>query len=221
MLPRLFLFDLDGTLVDSAPDLGGAANDMLAARGRPELPLEELRVPAGHGAPALLKRAFSIERDDPRFPELRDEFLRNYVARGVSHSSVYAGVRELLEGLREMGVASGVVTNKPHELALKVCDELALTPLLATIVGVGIPGTEVKPLPGSLLKALADLGAQPEAALYAGDSTTDGLAAHAAGMPFAWVSWGCQPEAPEAGVADFIAREPADLLVWAMRRGKC
>ena len=221
MLPRLFLFDLDGTLVDSAPDLGGAVNDMLAARGLPELPLEALRAPAGHGAPALIKRAIGIERDDPRFPGLRAEFLRNYAARGVSHSPLYAGVRELLEGLKEMGVASGVVTNKPHDLALKVCDELALTPHLAAIVGVGIPGTEVKPLPGSLLKALTDLGVEPQAALYAGDSTTDGLAAHAADMPFAWVAWGCQSEPPEAGAVDFIAREPADLLIWALRQGKC
>ena len=75
MTQRLFLFDLDGTLVDSAPDLAGAMNEMLAARGLPERPLEELREPSGHGGPALLKAAFGMERTDPRFEAMRQEFL--------------------------------------------------------------------------------------------------------------------------------------------------
>ena len=78
MTQRLFLFDLDGTLVDSAPDLAGAMNEMLAARGLPERPLEELREPSGHGGPALLKAAFGMERTDPRFEAMRQEFLERY-----------------------------------------------------------------------------------------------------------------------------------------------
>ena len=81
MTQRLFLFDLDGTLIDSAPDLAGAMNEMLAARGLPERPLEELREPSGHGGPALLKAAFGMERTDPRFEAMRQEFLERYAAR--------------------------------------------------------------------------------------------------------------------------------------------
>ena len=87
MTQRLFLFDLDGTLVDSAPDLAGAMNEMLAARGLPERPLEELREPSGHGGPALLKAAFGMERTDPRFEAMRQEFLERYAARATRSSS--------------------------------------------------------------------------------------------------------------------------------------
>ena len=88
MTQRLFLFDLDGTLVDSAPDLAGAMNEMLAARGLPERPLEELREPSGHGGPALLKAAFGMERTDPRFEAMRQEFLERYAARATRSSTL-------------------------------------------------------------------------------------------------------------------------------------
>ena len=186
MIPGLFLFDLDGTLVDTAPDLGGAVNDMRIARGLEPLPLDLLREPAGHGAPKLLKAAFNMETTDEAYPAMRAEFLKNYAARGVSHSPLFAGIRELLEALREMHVPMGVVTNKPQELADRVCRELDLSDFMEVVIGLGPEGTKLKPAPDSLLLALKRTGIPAEKTLYAGDNTKDALAAQAAGMPFAF-----------------------------------
>lgn len=218
MLPRLFLFDLDGTLVDSAPDLGGAVNDMRVARGLEPLPAEVLREPAGHGAPKLLKATFGLNPSDPEYPAMRAEFLRNYAARGVSHSPLFPGIRELLESLDEMHVHAGVVTNKPQELADKVCRELGLTEFMDVVIGLGPEGTKLKPEPDSLLLALKMTGVPAEAALYAGDNTKDAQAAKAAGLPFAFVAWGCQLEAPEENLRECVAETPADLIAWMLRR---
>lgn len=162
MIPGLFLFDLDGTLVDTAPDLGGAVNDMRIARGLEPLPLDLLREPAGHGAPKLLKAAFNMETTDEAYPAMRAEFLKNYAARGVSHSPLFAGIRELLEALREMHVPMGVVTNKPQELADRVCRELDLSDFMEVVIGLGPEGTKLKPAPDSLLLALKRTGIPAE-----------------------------------------------------------
>ena len=167
MLPGLFLFDLDGTLVDTAPDLGGAVNDMRIARGLEPLPLECLREPAGHGAPKLLKTAFNMETTDPEYAAMRLEFLRNYAARGVSHSPLFPGIRELLEALREMRVPMGVVTNKPQELADKVCRDLDLADFMEVVIGLGPEGTKLKPAPDSLLLALRKTGIPAESRTHA------------------------------------------------------
>lgn len=218
MLPGLFLFDLDGTLVDTAPDLGGAVNDMRIARGLEPLPLDCLREPAGHGAPKLLKTAFNMETTDPEYAAMRLEFLRNYAARGVSHSPLFPGIRELLEALREMRVPMGVVTNKPQELADKVCRDLNLADFMEVVIGLGPEGTKLKPAPDSLLLALRKTGIPAEKTLYAGDNTKDALAAQAARMPFAFVAWGCQQELPDAQLYECAARTPADLMSWMLRR---
>ena len=107
MRPNLFLFDLDGTLVDTSPDLGGAVNDMRVARGLAPLPLETLRAPSGHGGPALLKAAFGMDRTDPKFESMRAEFLARYAERGASHSAVFPGVTDLLAALRAEDFACG------------------------------------------------------------------------------------------------------------------
>lgn len=218
MIPGLFLFDLDGTLVDTAPDLGGAVNDMRIARGLEPLPLDLLREPAGHGAPKLLKAAFNMETTDEAYPAMRAGFLKNYAARGVSHSPLFAGIRELLEALREMHVPMGVVTNKPQELADRVCRELDLSDFMEVVIGLGPEGTKLKPAPDSLLLALKRTGIPAEKTLYAGDNTKDALAAQAAGMPFAFVAWGCQQELPDRALYECAARTPADLLSWMLRR---
>lgn len=218
MRPNLFLFDLDGTLVDTSPDLGGAVNDMRVARGLAPLPLETLRAPSGHGGPALLKAAFGMDRTDPKFESMRAEFLARYAERGASHSAVFPGITDLLAALRAEDFACGVVTNKPQRMAERVVADLNLAPMLSVTVGLGPEGTALKPRPDSILLALRLAGVAPREALYAGDSTSDGVAAHAAGVPFAWVSWGCQAAAPEAKDADLIAASPAELLDWALAR---
>ena len=217
MKSALFLFDLDGTLVDTAPDLGGAVNDMRVVRGLDPLPLELLRAPAGHGSPELLKVAFGMDSSHPAFAEMRAEFLSRYAERCTESSILFPGVLELLTALKAQGVTCGVVTNKPHPLALRVVDALGIAPYLTLTLGTGAPGTALKPAPDSLLTALQTLQIPPERALYAGDSSSDALASAAANLAFAWVSWGCQKDAPTAPAPRFVARRTEDLLIWAQK----
>ena len=126
MTIRLFLFDLDGTLVDTAPDLALAVNMVRTARGIAPLPEEELRPYASRGAPGLLGKAMGIGRDDPAFLALRTEFLDNYAAHMTDRSRPFEGVPVMLEALRAAGIRTGVVTNKVEHLALRLTDNLGL-----------------------------------------------------------------------------------------------
>ena len=205
-------------MVDTAPDLAGAVNEMLLARGLEALPIESLRAAAGHGAPPLLRQAFGITPEHPDFQSMRQEFLSNYAARFAKDSFVFPGIPELLNELQGKGIVCGAVTNKPHDLALQVCEALGLSSKLKTIIGLGFPGTALKPKPDSLLAALKELGVNAGTTLYAGDSTSDVLASHAAGIPCAWVSWGYQKEPPVDPATDFTAAAPNELFQWAMSR---
>ena len=216
MKPALFLFDLDGTLVDTAPDLAGAVNEMRAARGLAPMPLSVLRAPAGHGGPALLGTAFGMKPTHPQFKAMRAEFMERYAGRCTQASRPFPGIASLLEGLVENGIRCGVVTNKPHDLAQRVVEAMGLAPRLSVTLGLGAPGTALKPAPDSIRTALELTGAAPSCALYAGDSDSDARASRSVGLPFAWVSWGCQATAPEDPAPDFIAGSPDDLLAWAL-----
>lgn len=216
MKPALFLFDLDGTLVDTAPDLAGAVNEMRTARGLSSLPLSDLRAPAGHGGPALLRTAFGMERTHPQFEAMRAEFMERYAKRCTQASRPFPGIAALLEKLVGNGIRCGVVTNKPHGLALRVVDATGLAPCLSVTLGLGAPGTALKPAPDSIRTALERMGVAPSAALYAGDSDSDARASRSLGLSFAWVPWGCQASAPANPGPDFIARNPGDLLAWAL-----
>ena len=149
MTIRLFLFDLDGTLVDTAPDLALAVNMVRTARGIAPLPEEELRPYASRGAPGLLGKAMGIGRDDPAFLALRTEFLDNYAAHMTDRSRPFEGVPVMLEALRAAGIRTGVVTNKVEHLALRLTDNLGLDGQLDVVLGSDSEGCAMKPAPDS------------------------------------------------------------------------
>ena len=128
------LFDLDGTLVDSAPDLAGAGNAMRTARGLPELPLAHFRPMVGTGARGMLGRALGVGPNDPDFIALRDEFLDRYERRMTLETRVFDGMRAVLDHLRAAGIPWGIVTNKATRFA---------KPLTATLPGLAGAGTLV------------------------------------------------------------------------------
>lgn len=212
---RLFLFDLDGTLVDTSPDLALAVNMVRTARGIAPLPEKELRPYASKGAPGLLGKAMNISRSDPAFPVLRAEFLDNYAAHMTDHSRPFEGVTAMLDALRCAGVRTGVVTNKVEHLALRLTSALGLDRKLNIVLGNDSEGCAMKPAPDSLITAARLLGVHTTQILYAGDDPRDVQAAHAAGMQCAACTWGYALTPPETWDADFIAHSPADLAAWA------
>lgn len=214
MIRNLYLFDLDGTLVDTAPDLSAAANRLRTARGLPALPLESLRAASGKGSPALVLAALGIPKDDPRYPPLKAEFLSYYSEMPAARSALFPGIAAMLASLRKQGCRIGVVTNKPFALAERVLRALSLADEIQVLIGCDSPGAALKPRPDSLLTALKRFDALPDEAVYVGDSASDCTAAHAAGLPCALVRWGYMPEPPESATPDFIASVPSDLLTW-------
>ncbi len=207
------LFDLDGTLVDSAPDLAGTANDMRAARGLPPLALPALRPHCGSGARGMLGTALGVRPGEVTYAALRDEFHDRYEARMLSETALFGTVGALLQALEQRGLAWGIVTNKALRFAEPMSRALGLWPRAAVLVG-GDSTPHTKPHPAPLLEAAARLGQAPSRCLYLGDDARDIQAGRAAGMAALAAAWGYlgleQPVAQWG--ADHVLAAPDELL---------
>lgn len=186
---RAVLFDLDGTLVDSAPDLAGAANEMRALSGLPALPFELLRPMVGTGARGMLEVALSVLPGDADFERLRGEFLGRYEARMLQSTVLFAAVDALLESLQCRDLPWGIVTNKAERFAMPLTRALGLhSRAAAVIAGDSTPFS--KPHPGPLLEAARRVGVDPRHCVYVGDDLRDVEAGRAAGMTTVAAAWG-------------------------------
>ncbi len=186
------LFDLDGTLLDSAPDMLATVNRMLADRGRPPLALSDIRPVVSRGARAMASVAFP-ELDAESVVALVPEFLAVYAEELGRHSAPFDGVEAMLAALEAAGTRWGIVTNKPEYLAARILPQLGWQDRCAVLVG-GDTLTERKPHPMPLLHAAAAIGLAPEACVYVGDDACDIVAARAAGMPSVVALWGYRLE---------------------------
>ena len=210
---RLVLFDLDGTLADTAPDLAGAVNRMRITRGLDPLPLAELRPLASHGARGLIGRAFGITPADVEFESLRQEFFREYESALCVESSLFPTMDDALAQLEADGVLWGIVTNKMARFTLPLVRALGLHERAACVVS-GDTTHRPKPDPAPLLHALTATSTEPGAALYVGDDLRDIQAGRAAGMQTVAVSYGYLGDGPnyQEWGADYIIHAPAELL---------
>jgi phosphoglycolate phosphatase len=178
---RAVLFDLDGTLIDSAPDLGAAADKMRTDRGLPSLPLARYRPMAGAGARGMLGEAFGMAPDHPEFLTLREEFFVNYESRMTELTTIFDGVPEMLAQIRERNLAWGVVTNKAARFTEPLTRAMPLFETAGAVVS-GDTTPHAKPHPAPLLEAAARLNVAPEHCIYVGDDERDIVAGLAAGM---------------------------------------
>ena len=210
---RAVLFDLDGTLIDSAPDLAGAGNDMRAARGLPMLPLAHFRPMVGSGARGMLGRALQVQPGHPDFEALRDEFLQRYEARMTRETQVFAAMRPVLAALRDAGRPWGIVTNKATRFSAPLVRALGLLDEAATLI-CGDTTPHSKPHPAPLLEAARRLGVAPAECVYVGDDLRDVQAGRAAGMLTVAAAWGYlgEGEAIEAWDAHHVVESPGELL---------
>jgi 2-phosphoglycolate phosphatase len=178
---KAILFDLDGTFADTAPDLGAAVNHVLALNKMSPLPLATLRPQASHGSVGLLGLAFGVTPDNPRFAGLRDEFLAHYTANICKHTTLFAGMAELITAIEQRGLPWGIVTNKPHRFTLPLMQALGYADRAACLVS-GDTCAHAKPHPMPMLHAAGLIGVAPEHCLYLGDDKRDMEAANAAQM---------------------------------------
>ena len=201
------VFDLDGTLVDTAPDLHAHLNEMLAELGRPGFGLDEVRPMIGDGARMLLRRGLDASGGMPVGVDLEslfDEFLRRYTARPLRFGAAFDGVAEALEALGAAGIKLGVCTNKPQAPTDRLLALLDLQRHFPAVIGGDVLAVR-KPDPGHLLAVLDRLGAEPARALMVGDSANDVQVAEAVGVPCVLVSFGyTQTPARELGAACVI-----------------
>lgn len=178
---RAVLFDLDGTLIDSAPDLGVAADKMRMDRGLPSLPLERYRPMAGAGARGMLGVAFGITPEHPDYAALREEFFVNYENCMTERTYVFQGIAELIAQLLCQGLAWGVVTNKSMRFTQPLTQRLSLFATASAVIA-GDSTPHAKPHPAPLLEAARQLRLDPARCIYVGDDERDVAAGLAAGM---------------------------------------
>lgn len=210
---RGVLFDLDGTLADTAPDLGFALNQLRLARGMPELPIAAVRSQASSGARGLLKIGFNIEPGQSGYDAMRDEFLEIYEENLARSSRLFPGVSVLLEQVERRGLRWGIVTNKAERFTFPLLRALTLMERAACVI-CGDSTPNPKPHPAPLLAAAEKLGIPARQCIYVGDDERDVQAGHAAGMPVIVARYGYlgNGSAPEQWGADGFIDAPADLL---------
>jgi phosphoglycolate phosphatase len=213
--PAVLLFDLDGTLVDSAPDLAGAANDLRQHHGLAPLPYASLRPMVGTGARGMVGVAFDVTPADDRFVALRDAFLARYAERLLQSTRVFDAMLPVLDRLDAAGLRWGIVTNKAMHFAEPIVAGLGLH-LRASVVIAGDTTPYAKPHPAPLLEAARRLGVATELCAYIGDDERDIVAGRAAGMVTLAAAWGYlgQDGPVAAWGADHVLSCPADLLQW-------
>jgi len=209
--PRAALFDLDGTLLDSAPDMLATVNAMRAARGRPPMILAELRPQVSKGARAMVGAAFG-DVDAAVRDTWIPEFLARYRDALGRHGGPFDGVEDLLHALEAAGVPWGIVTNKPEALAALLMPILGWASRCAVLLGGdSLPARKPDPMP--LLVAAERLGVDPGECAYVGDDERDIVAARAAGMPSVVALWGYRlsGDDPFAWQGDVLVDAPRDL----------
>ena len=206
------LFDLDGTLADTAPDLGYVLNRLRTARGLPPLPLAATRPVTSNGVRGLLKIGFDMTPEHADYAQLKDEFLALYAANLHRETRLFPGMPELLAGLEQRGVKWGVVTNKPQRFTEPLLDALGIRQRAACVISGDSVG-QLKPHPAPLLAAAQSIAVVPAACFYFGDDRRDVIAARAAGMPVAVALFGyLDGGAPETWGADALLAHPLDLI---------
>ena len=208
------LFDLDGTLIDSAPDLGGAANQMRTDRNMPPLPLSDYRCLVGSGARGMISVAFGLTPESPDFEALKAEFFANYQTRLTHSSTAFSGVSELIQGIEQAGIRWGVVTNKSERFTLPLTQAMPLFSRASSIVS-GDTTPHAKPHPAPLLLAASQLGVLPENCVYVGDDERDIMAGKAAGMRTVTAAYGYLGAGADCRTwnADAMIDSPLDLAL--------
>ncbi len=209
------LFDLDGTLVDTAPDLANALNQALANHGKPPLPFKEVRPSVSLGGAAMLQLGFGVRETDPGFTALRDEFLDIYRNSLADHSRLFPGMEQTLAAIEERGLPWGVVTNKPGWLTNPLMRRLELDERTRCIV-CGDTLERRKPHPDPLLHACKLLRRAPEESLYVGDARRDIEAGRSAGTMTLVAAYGYldNEDDPLRWEADGLIDSPLEVLDW-------
>ncbi|OQW38447.1 MAG: phosphoglycolate phosphatase [Proteobacteria bacterium SG_bin4] len=212
---KAVLFDFDGTLADTAPDLGHALNRQRTARGLPELPITEIRPLASAGSRGLLGLGFNIKPGDQGYESMRDEFLDFYTERLCHDTRLFSGVDELLGQLKKRNLPWGIVTNKPSRFAHPLIHALGLAQQVACII-CGDEIANTKPHPEPLLTASRKIDISPANCIYLGDDIRDVQASLAAGMHPIIARYGYlgNEQPPETWGARHLIDHPEELLAY-------
>jgi phosphoglycolate phosphatase len=211
--PNVILFDLDGTLIDSAPDLGAAADQMRVQRGLTSLPLEQYRHMAGAGARGMLNIAFDMTPEHPEFDLYKEEFFQNYERRLTQLTQAFEGVADMLIALQQRGIPWGIVTNKSSRFTNPLVQQMALLKPAAVVIS-GDTTPHAKPHPEPLFEAARRLQINPADCWYVGDDERDIVAGRAAGMQTLAATYGYMGASPrwEHWGADRAIHQPQGLL---------
>lgn len=212
-MPSLILFDLDGTLVDTAPNLGLALNLQRQRHGLNVLPEATIRPYASHGSKGLLSVGFDLTPEDASFNQMREEYLVLYEEVFLTDSRLFDGMETVLNTLASRGISWGIVTNKPRQFTQPLVARMGLDKTAACVV-CGDDAPQPKPHPATLFMACEQAGMAPKDAWYVGDAERDIEAGRAAGMPTVVALYGylSQDDKPNEWGANFNIHHPMDLL---------
>ncbi|HFC6646974.1 TPA: HAD family hydrolase [Neisseria meningitidis] len=207
------LFDLDGTLADTALDLGGALNTLLARHGLPAKSMDEIRTQASHGAAGLIKLGAGITPDHPDYARWRTEYLEEYDRRYAQDTTLFDGVNELIAELDRRGIKWGIITNKPMRFTDKLVPKLGFIIPPAVVVSgdtFGEPKPSIKPM----LYACRQIHADPQHTLYVGDAERDIQAGRNAGMTTVLAEWGyiSDEDDTDSWQPDYRIATPIELI---------